>query len=50
MDFAGFIQLYWPLLLVALWFGYKWWNARRVVAMLPALQREGALVVDVRSE
>lgn len=50
MDFAGFFQQYWPLLLLALWFGYKWWNARRVVALLPALKQQGAALVDVRSE
>lgn len=50
MDFSGFFQQYWPLLLVALWFGYKWWNARRVVALLPELRKNGAMLVDVRSE
>lgn len=49
MDFSGFIQQYWPLVLVALWFGYKWWNARRVIALLPELKRNGAVLVDVRS-
>lgn len=50
MDFSGFFQQYWPLLLVALWFGYKWWSARRVMALLPELKRNGAMLVDVRSE
>ena len=49
MDFAGFAQQYWPILVLVLWFGYKWWNARRVTAMLPALKRQGALLIDVRS-
>lgn len=49
MDIAGFIKQYWPLLALALWFGYKWWNARRVMAMLPALKAQGATVVDVRT-
>ncbi len=49
MDFAGFAQQYWPLAALVLWFGYKWWNARRVMAMLPALRQQGALLVDVRS-
>lgn len=40
---------YWPFLALALWFGYRWWNSRRVVAMLPELRREGAVFVDVRS-
>ncbi|MFC7462639.1 rhodanese-like domain-containing protein [Hydrogenophaga defluvii] len=50
MDFAGMFQQYWPLGLVALWLGYKWWGARRVMAMLPALKQQGAMLVDVRSE
>ncbi|QCB46307.1 rhodanese-like domain-containing protein [Hydrogenophaga sp. PAMC20947] len=49
MDFEGFFQQYWPLMALVLWFGYKWWNARRVKAMLPALKQQGALLVDVRS-
>ena len=49
MDFEGIFQQYWPLMAVALWFGYKWWNARKVVAMLPALKQQGAVLVDVRS-
>jgi phage shock protein E len=32
-----------------LWFGYKWWNSRRVVAMLPDLKSKGAQFIDVRS-
>jgi len=50
MDVSVFLQQYWPILLVALWFGYKWWSARRVVAMLPQLKARGAVLVDVRSE
>ena len=49
MDFAGFFQQYWPLMLVALWFGYKRWSARKVVALLPGLKQQGATLVDVRS-
>ena len=49
MDIAGFAQQYWPLMLFALWFGYKWWSARKVVGMLPALKKDGATLVDVRS-
>lgn len=49
MDIQGFLANYWPLLALALWFGYKWWNARRVVALLPALKAQGAVWVDVRS-
>lgn len=49
MDFAVFFKQYWPLLALALWFGYKWWSARRVVALLPSLREQGATLVDVRS-
>ena len=24
------IEQYWPLLALALWFGYKWWAAKQV--------------------
>ncbi len=44
-----FLQQYWPMLALVAWFGYKWWNSRRVVALLPALKAKGALLVDVRS-
>jgi len=49
MDFAGFVKQYWPFMALALWLGYKWWNARRVMAMLPELKENGATLVDVRS-
>jgi phage shock protein E len=49
MNASAFLQQYWPILLVALWFGYKWWNARRVVGLLPQLKASGATLVDVRS-
>jgi rhodanese-related sulfurtransferase len=44
-----FTQDYWPMMALALWFGYKWWASRRVIAMLPRLKSEGAFLVDVRS-
>lgn len=50
MVFPGFLEQYWPLLALALWLGYKWWSARRVVDMLPALRQQGATLVDVRSD
>ena len=49
MDFAAFVKEYWPFAALAIWFGYKWWNARRVRAMLPELKKKGAVLVDVRS-
>ncbi len=49
MNLQQNLEQYWPLLALALWFGYKWWNSRRVVALLPELKKQGALLVDVRS-
>lgn len=43
------IETHWPLIALALWLAYKGWNARRVMAMLPALQQEGATWIDLRS-
>jgi rhodanese-related sulfurtransferase len=34
---------------LGLWFAYKWWNSKRVIAMLPELRKSGATFVDVRS-
>lgn len=50
MTLIKFIQDYWPMMALALWFGYKWWTTRRVVALLPQLKNEGAILLDVRSE
>jgi rhodanese-related sulfurtransferase len=49
MDIQTWLRDYWPMLALVAWFGYKWWNSRRVAAMLPALKARGALLVDVRS-
>ncbi len=49
MDFSSLFHQYWPLLALVLWFGYKWWNSKKVVAMLPELRKIGATFVDVRS-
>lgn len=49
MDFAGNFQQYWPLGALVAWFGYKWWSAQKVKAMLPRLKQQGAILVDVRS-
>lgn len=45
----AFLKEYGPLLLLLAWFAYKWWRARRVVGMMPALRQQGAVLVDVRS-
>ena len=49
MDFLGSFETYWPFMALGLWFAYKWWNSRRVIAMLPELKKNGAIFVDVRS-
>jgi phage shock protein E len=49
MQVTHFLSQYWPLLLLALWFGYKAWNSRRVRAQLPTLKAQGATLLDVRS-
>jgi rhodanese-related sulfurtransferase len=49
MNIANTFEQYWPFLALVLWFGYKAWNSRRVVAMLPELKKNGALFIDVRS-
>lgn len=43
------LNKYWPLIAISLWFIYKWWNSRRIIAMLPALKQQGAHFIDVRS-
>jgi len=49
MDLTTAFKQYWPLVALALWFGYKWWNARKVAGLLPELKQRGATLVDVRS-
>ena len=49
MNLATAFEQYWPFFALVLWFGYKWWNSRRVVGLLPELKKQGALLVDVRS-
>jgi len=49
LDLLDLFQKYWPILALALWFAYKWWNSKRIVALLPELRKNGAIFVDVRS-
>lgn len=49
MYFLDIFKDYWPFMALVLWFAYKRWNSKRVVAMLPDLKKEGALLIDVRS-
>jgi phage shock protein E len=49
MNFSDFFRNYWPFIALGLWFFYKGWSSKRVVAMLPELKKQGALLIDVRS-
>ena len=49
MDFPELIEKYWLFLALIFWFAYKWWNSRRVIAMMPELKKNGAIFIDVRS-
>ena len=49
MNFLKALEQYWPLMAILLWFTYKWWNSRKVVAQLPELRKNGAMFIDVRS-
>jgi phage shock protein E len=49
MNLPEFLENYWPLLALGLWFAYKWWNTRKVISTLPELKKNGAIFVDVRS-
>jgi phage shock protein E len=49
MNIPEVFKQYWPFMALGLWFAYKWWNSKRVVAMLPQLKSDGAVFVDVRS-
>jgi phage shock protein E len=49
MHFPELLEKYWPLLVFGLWFAYKWWMRKKVIAMLPELKKNGAVFVDVRS-
>lgn len=44
-----FLQHYWPLLLIAAWYAYKWVRVKQVRALIPQLRAQGALFVDVRT-
>ena len=43
------LNQYWPLLGFAVWLAYNWWRARKIVALLPDLKSQGAILIDVRS-
>lgn len=45
-----FIKSYWPILGLTVWFGYKWFNSRKISLILPELKQRGAQLVDVRSQ
>ncbi len=43
------IKNYWVFIAFALWIVYKWWNSKKIIAMLPKLKEKGAIFIDVRS-
>ncbi len=43
------IEQYWPLMVLVVWFGYKWWAAKKVVSMLTEFRQKGTVFVDVSS-
>lgn len=49
MSFLDLFEKYWPFMALGLWFVYKSWNSKRVIALLPELKKNGATFVDVRS-
>ena len=49
MNLQNIFEQYWPIMALLLWFSYKSWNSKRVLAMLPELKKNGAILVDVRS-
>ena len=49
MNLQEIFEQYWPLMALVLWFWYKWWGSKRVLARLPELKKSGAILVDVRS-
>lgn len=49
MNLQNIFEQYWPFMALVLWFSYKWWNSKKVLAMLPELKKNGAILVDVRS-
>ncbi len=46
----SFLRNYGPVLLIVLWFGYRWFKTHRIKRMLPELKRRGAFILDVRSQ
>jgi phage shock protein E len=44
-----FLQQNWPLFLIGLWLFYRWWNSRKISALLPELKKNGAYLIDVRT-
>ena len=49
MNIQQVLEQYWPFIALSSWLGYKWWDSKRVVAMLPSLRQKGATFLDVRS-
>jgi phage shock protein E len=43
------LNKYWPMILVALYFGYKFYKKQKIKKMLPSLISQNAQIIDVRS-
>lgn len=39
MSLLDQVTPYWPFIALAAWFAYKWWNSKRIVALLPELKK-----------
>ena len=48
-SMMDFLKNYWPFFALGAWFLYKNLKSRQVVAMMPRLKEQGAVLVDVRS-
>lgn len=46
---SDMLTRYLPLTIVFSWIIYKWWSSYKVTKMLPLLQENGAVFIDVRS-
>jgi hypothetical protein len=49
MDLLTTLKEQWPIFALIAWFGYKWWNSRRVVVCYPR-QGKGCRIGDVRPQ
>lgn len=43
------LKQYWPMILLASWFGYRWLRTLNLKKKVPGLKQQGAILIDVRS-